>query len=68
VERARSLKENAAMHQRMADRAADSGMAAAAAVYRQTAEQRLAEAGRVQQIIAQRAPAVDGPPQNEPEN
>lgn len=55
---ARALKENAAMHERLADRAAAHGLADAAQLYRRTASERLAEAASVQTMLSHRPTAT----------
>jgi two-component system chemotaxis response regulator CheB len=61
----RSLKESAAMHVRLAERAVEQGLGAVAALYQKTADLRTTEALRVQELLRARtapeppAPAVD---------
>lgn len=56
----RALKENAAMHERLAQRATTQGLDEAAALYRRTAAERLAEAASVQAMLSHRPTATTG--------
>jgi two-component system, chemotaxis family, protein-glutamate methylesterase/glutaminase len=56
----RALKENAAMHERLAQRAASHGLEEAATLYRRTAAERTAEAASVQAMLSHRPTAAAG--------